>query len=351
MKQLLIDTYKIKDLFSGLGQFSLNFASHLAEQNGGQYDLHFLLEKGSEKPIRTISGNPFVYTSLQKRYFPSFQKKPDLWHSLYQLPSFLPPPKTPWILTVHDLNFLHEKSEQRASQYLRRLQKNIRKADVITAISEYTKTVMQQHLDLGKKEVRVIHNGIAPNRIPDIPRPAFAGEEPFFFSVGIFNRKKNFHVLVPMMEKLSGYRLVIAGNNDTAYGREIIQTIEELKLSDRVILPGKISEDEKYWLYNNCEAFLFPSLAEGFGMPVIEAMKAGKPVFTTRHTSLQEIGSSHAFYFENFDADEMAKQIVHHTSELKNRKDSFTKEITEYAAKFNWENCMTQYIELYKSIV
>ena len=73
-------------------------------------------------------------------------------------------------------------------------------------------------------------------------------------------------------------------------------------LEERIILPGEISDMDKYWLYKNCEAFVFPSMYEGFGLPVIEAMNFGKPVFLSTFSSLPEVGGKYALYWENFDS-------------------------------------------------
>ncbi|MBL4867407.1 MAG: glycosyltransferase [Pseudomonadales bacterium] len=75
------------------------------------------------------------------------------------------------------------------------------------------------------------------------------------------------------------YKLFIAGKNDTAYAARIREEIQALGLSDRVQLVGVIPEEDKYMLYESCVAFLFPSITEGFGLPVIEAMSFGTPVF------------------------------------------------------------------------
>ncbi|MDR1503135.1 MAG: glycosyltransferase [Prevotella sp.] len=76
-----------------------------------------------------------------------------------------------------------------------------------------------------------------------------------------------------------------------------------------VFLSGVIDAPEKVWMYRNCEAFLFPSKFEGFGLPLIEAMLFGKPVFSSRYTSLPEVGNKYAFFWDNFDAKHM-KEVV-----------------------------------------
>ena len=351
MKEIIIDLYKIKDLHSGLGQFSLNFAKQIIMQRPPELKINFLSPKGKiDELIKSDEGIELINTNFQKRFFPFLNKKYSIWHSLYQFPSFLPNKNTVWILTIHDLNFLAEKNEDKASKYLRLLQRNINRADYITTISNYSKEQIEKNIDLKGKNIQVIYNGIPPHNTLSGNKPAFVKKNKFFFSIGIFNRKKNFHALLPIIKYFEDYQLIIAGNNDTAYGKEIQEQIIQMNLEDKIILPGKIDESDKCWLYENCEAFLFPSLSEGFGMPVIEAMNAGKPVFLSNYTSLPEIGGNKAFYFENFDEDNMYKLIQNKLNTFNINREINKNELVEYAQQFNWSKCMNEYLNLYNQI-
>lgn len=352
MKNLLIDIYKIKELHSGLGQFSLNFTNEITEQKHAELRLKFLVPIGIDKKILpAIPSENLIQTNFQKRYFPSFNKKFFVWHSLHQFPSFLPNRNTKWILTVHDLNFMLEKTKPKAEKYLRRLQKNINHADCVTAISHFTKREIEKNIDLKGKIVQVIHNGIAEHESLKSMKPDFISGNKFFFSIGIFNRKKNFHVLLNMMKDFDDYQLIIAGNNDTDYGNEIREEIIRLNLQHKIILCGRISDEEKFWLYENCSAFLFPSLAEGFGMPVIEAMKAGKPVFLSQAASLPEIGGEYAFYFDSFEETEMKNFIQQKLNYFEANKEKLLVEIKNHADLFTWRKCVSEYLNLYQKII
>lgn len=352
MKKILVDTYKTIDLHSGLGQFSLNFAKQLLSQKPTELEITFLLPKNvNPNCISQSSVVHSIKSDFQKRYFPFLNTSYTIWHSLYQLPSHFPGRNTFWILTIHDLNFLQEKNPHKANKYLKRIQKNIDRADCITTISNYSKGLIEQHLNLNGKEIHVIYNGIASNDYPTMVKPDFMGDGKFLFSIGIFNRKKNFHTLLPLMKSFENHQLILAGNHETSYGKEIMQEIKRLNLEKKVLLPGKISESDKYWLYNNCDALLFPSLAEGFGMPVIEAMKAGKPVFLSKYTSLPEIGDDAAFYFDSFEETNMVKVIQSGLDEF-NRNPSFhINRIKKHAERFSWQTCMNNYLNLYKQFL
>ena len=106
-----------------------------------------------------------------------------------------------------------------------------------------------------------------------------------------------------------------------------------------------MTESDKAWYYKNCAAFVFPSIAEGFGLPVIEAMHFGKPVFLSKFTSLPEVGGNAAYYFDNFDAKHMQQIFKEGMQDFiaRNRAD----EMLAQADKFSWEQAANQYLELY----
>ena len=104
------------------------------------------------------------------------------------------------------------------------------------------------------------------------------------------------------MKKFPEYELYIAGALTSEYPEYIRQRLDKETIKN-VTLLGKVSTEEKVWLYKNCTAFFFPSLFEGFGLPVIEAMQFGKPVFCSDKTSLKEIGSDKAWFWTDFEPD------------------------------------------------
>ena len=162
--------------------------------------------------------------------------------------------------------------------YLRRMQNKVNKAAVVTTISHYVADVIRQHVDLKGKEIRVIYNGVERIDTLEGIKPSFATGRPFFFTIGQIRRKKNFHLLVDVMRHFPEYDLYICGDAHFAYAEEVRNLIRENQLTN-VFLTDVISQSEKIWLYRNCEAFLFPSEGEGFGLPVVEAMQFGKAVF------------------------------------------------------------------------
>ncbi|MES2731460.1 MAG: glycosyltransferase family 1 protein [Bacteroidota bacterium] len=349
MPSVLVDIYKTKDINSGLGQFSYHFARAISGCVPKDFDLNFLIPKGFDTwPGESIH---FQEANFQHRYLPALNRRYDLWHALHQFPSHLPNKHSPFILTIHDLNFLLEKSPSKAASYLKTLQKNVDRAAAITVISDYSKNMVSQHLTLGNKPLFRIYNGVQVSAFPAAPKPDFVKNGSFFFSLGIISAKKNFHTLLPIMNQFKDFQLIIAGNKNTAYAKAIEKQIQALHLEDQIILPGKITEQEKYWLYAHCKAFLFPSLAEGFGLPMIEAMLLGKPVFASTHTCLPEIGGDFAFYWEDFNSEYMAEVLKTKLAYFDQNHAQLSEKIRTYAQKFSWQHCIQQYLELYQAAI
>jgi len=112
-----------------------------------------------------------------------------------------------------------------------------------------------------------------------------------------------------------------------------------------VVVLTSVSDAQKAWLFANCAGLLFPSLAEGFGLPVIEAMHFGKPVFLSRLTALPEVGGEVANYFDSFEGEAMRRVVE---SGLANHRAlDQAEDVKRWASQFNWDRCAQQYLDLY----
>ena len=123
----------------------------------------------------------------------------------------------------------------------------------------------------------------------------------------------------------------------------------KLGVSERLHILGPVSEEDKAWYLNHCLAFMLPSLAEGFGAPVVEAMKFGKPLFLSNLTSLPEIGGDVAFYFNNFEPNYM--QEVFNNGLFEYQRNGLKDKIVSRANDFNWEKKALAYLKVYQSLL
>jgi glycosyltransferase involved in cell wall biosynthesis len=110
-----------------------------------------------------------------------------------------------------------------------------------------------------------------------------------------------------------------------------------------------LSEAQKAWLYANCSAFVFPSLAEGFGLPPIEAMHFGKPTFLSRLTSLPEVGGDAAHYFDSFDGAAMRDVVERGLAAA--RAPGRAAAVAAHARGFTWQRCAQAHVALYRTLL
>lgn len=330
--------------YYGLYYFSLNLGKALHEELpkiGMQLFIY-----GCDCNVKAFG--PEYSHILQKRnsrYWLWLNKKQfSVWHSCHHSNHTFPKSGQKVVLTVHDLNFLYEKHcAKEQNKILNQLQKNIDRSDVIVAISDYVQQDIRKYLKVnGGKIMTTIHNGcnLYSGKFVQ-PKANHLGD--FIYTIGTIHPRKNFHVL-PCLISNNHYKLVISGETGNKdYLNRIIQEAEKWGVKDKVIFTGSIDEPVKQWYLKKCTAFVFPSICEGFGLPVLEAMQYGKKVFLSDHTSLPEIGANKAFYFDHeFKAEKMIKQFEEKINENIN-----SEAIIEHAKSFSWANAAKEYIRIY----
>ncbi len=344
--KILIDLSILKNVNCGLGQVALNYGYYFRDTYVPQQgeDIYLLVPKDYAGAF----GDKVHYVQAKKIYriFPwLIGKRFDVWHAIHQLSRYQPFCKR-YVLTIHDFNFVYEKTGKRVQQYLDKVQKKADKADTIVCISEFAKSETEKYLRLNGKPVQVVYNGIERIDLLQEQQPAsVCTSTPYLFTIGECKEKKNFHVLLDMMKSLPQYQLYIAGRDTTPYADMIRRRIQDEQIKN-VHLPGMVSQAEKVWLYRHCTAFVFPSLFEGFGLPVVEAMLFRKPVICSRETSLVEIGGKYVRFFEEGYPAEASAQLIQNTI------DTYTHEEQEaawqYATSFSWKNHVEAYLRIYR---
>jgi glycosyltransferase involved in cell wall biosynthesis len=239
------------------------------------------------------------------------------------------------------------KGNAEKERLLKELQKQVNETDCVVAISRFTLDIIHQYIQVPESKCRIIHQGSEVKEYPGFDAPGYRPSKPFLFSIGMLLPKKNFHVLPALLEH-NDYELIIAGNPQGDYIRKIEEEAAALGVGDRVKLLGPVTEEEKYWYYLHCKAFLFPSLAEGFGAPVVEAMHFGKPVFLSDKTSLPEIGGDTAYYFRDFDRSYMQKVFAEGITNFEQTNPVAA--IKQHALQFSWDTNAKEYLKLYREM-
>lgn len=344
-----IDCERMKYPNTGLCKFCEHLGWSLIKEKEVNEDLTFYT---SSKEINYF-GNNVKYlkqSNLHKLFFPKIPINA-VWHATFQETEYFPHKwKSPLVLTIHDINFMHsdEKSRFKRKYLINQLTKKIKRANCVVFISEFVKNNVLEYINLDSKFYSVVYNGCNIDHDLLIIPPKLKPQSEFLFTVSSISPKKNIHVL-PSLLVNNNYYLVIAGNShDKNYLELIVQEARKSKVENRLIFTGPISENDKNWYLKNCKAFLFPSLTEGFGMPVVEAMAYGKPLFLSNKTSLPEIGADVAFYFNSFEPKDM--QSVFESGLQQYSSLNLSNSIKASAKRFDWSNTAKEYLNIYRSI-
>lgn len=199
-----------------------------------------------------------------------------------------------YVVTVHDLSFLEQPEHYPwvFRQYFRRaVGRAVRNADVVVADSANTGEDLQRHYKLSADRLRVVPLGVDQIFLTNTPRPRLV-TEPYLLTVTTHPKRKNLPRLLEAFARtrsLPGRILVVSGLIPPAQQRRLEEQITTLKLTDRVKLLGYVSEKDLHSLYQHADCFVYPSLYEGFGLPLLEAMAAGTPVIAADASCLPEI--------------------------------------------------------------
>ena len=348
MKTVLVDLTRYKEI-CGFGEIANNLGELLKD---GIIDGMRFVVLVKEK-FRGALGDSIDYVTVEyiDRDLKNLGYKIDLWHTTDQL--FISRRHAKGminLLTIHDLNFLYEKKGIHRIKSLLKLKWFVKRSDYITVISEYVKKDVLSHVNIGEKTLHVIYNGIQDTTKDPQVKPTFINDtKKFFFTIGQTRKKKNFQTLIPMMKYFPEYNLYICGKKYHKFIGEL-ESLKERCRADNVFITGEITDEERNWMYAHCEAFLFPSLFEGFGLPVLEAMRYNCKVFSSRYTSLPEICKDHATYFDSFGSEEMANTIKEGLTNW-DKNGELSLAAKEYSMSYNYDKYMKQYIALYKELL
>ncbi len=332
----------------GLGEFSKQLSLALAAQAPRLRDelgwhLHFHLPATWHGMFGDAVG--YLPTHTTQRWLHISGTRFALWHRLHQHIRL----RSPWgtalrVETVHDLNFLLLKQGAKRERYRQRLQARLAACQGVAAITHHVAADLARELPGLTTPVKVIHNGATD--LTGVAQVAVAGvgEAPYLLHISRMAPSKNIAALLDLAAAWPQQRIVLAGA-ESPYTATVAQEVQSRGLHN-VHLQLNLSEGQKAWLYAHCQAFLFPSLAEGFGLPPIEAMRFGKPVFLSRLTSLPEVGGEVAHYFDDFSPAAMRNQLQHALQPPLSAEQRAR--ITAHAAQFEWTTCAANHIGWYR---
>jgi glycosyltransferase involved in cell wall biosynthesis len=230
-----------------------------------------------------------------------------LLHTQYVVPPRL---RVPAVVTVHDLSFEHHPEWMAPHDrvlFRTLVPRAVRQAARVLTVSEFTKLDIVERYGVAPDKVVVTHNGVDPAFSPEGPRPDRA---PYLLFVGALQPRKDLVTALEALARLpEAPPLVVVGPVKRRVD-QIEAALDRLQLRDRVELVGHVAVDELRALYRGAEALVFPSLFEGFGLPVLEAMASGTPVVTTTTSALPEVAGDAAVLVPPSDPAALAEGIA-----------------------------------------
>lgn len=354
-KNILLDCDLMKYPHSGLYHYCLNLGKEMGDllRDDPDLSMKYYVPPAASGAFRDRANCVIEKKGILQKVFKPYLRDCAIWHAPFQSGRIIPDkrkyPGLKILLTIHDLNPLHEgKSKEEQTKSLAHTQSLISKSDAIVCISSFTRSDVVKYCDTGNRPLHVIHNGTHQVQAPELTAGSYRPRRPFLFGMGYVNKKKNYHVLLPLLEDES-IEMIIAGRLDEPdYVNYIRAAAVAMGVADRLSLTGPVSEGEKAWYYANCLAFVHPSLAEGFGAPVVEVMQFGKPVFLSNLTSLPEIGGDTAFYFSSFDRVHM--QHVFRDGMAHYNSNGLADQIRLRGQSFAWKEKAKEYLAVYRSL-
>lgn len=373
VKTIGIDARLYGSIGKGLGRYIKEVVDRIIETDKENNYVIFLCKDNFDEfnivneSVKKILVNARWYTITEQIILPwiIWKEKIDFMH----FPHFNVPVFNfrPFIVTIHDLILIKHPTQRATtlSPFIYKI-KNfayriviklaaIRAKKIIT-VSEYTKNDIINVLKVKAEKIIITYEGVSKKFVQcDLSKQEvillkYKINKPFILYVGNAYPHKNLEGLIDaffeLLNKRKELKLVLVGKEDYFYKR----VKEYSKDNENIIFPGYVPDEELCVVYKNAEAYVFPSLFEGFGLPPLEAMIQGCPVVSSNKTCLPEILGNAALYFNPDDEKDVIEKIdnIIFNDDL---KEKFVKQGHEQIKKYNWDDCAKDTFDLYKKYI
>ena len=366
MKKIGIDCRMIDE--SGIGRYISNLLLEISIINTVDEFYLFAFNTENEK-LQKLPSNfkiisaPYKWHSFGEQFqflnlINSF--KLDLFHSPHpNMPYFY---NRDFVITIHDLTMLKERTG-RASTFIFpiyfmkwlvfkiMLSFAISKSKKIITVSEFVKKDIENHFPNSKGKIEVIYNGVSSkiHRVYEIAgikkvMDRFNISKKFLFYVGNAYPHKNLERLIlafKLFNTSGNYQLILGGKNDFFYQR----LKNEYANLDDIVFTGELTDYEISCFYSGCQAFIYPSMSEGFGIQIIEAIKCSARILCSGNSSFPEIAGDYAFYFNPFSVEDIRYCIEKNINSNFEYKKTLSDEILK---KFSWKISAQKHNEIYQ---
>jgi glycosyltransferase involved in cell wall biosynthesis len=368
MPRIGIDARSLAEKGTGAGRYLANLLKYYQDiDSNNQYFLYLnrpvegLAARYASRVIK-MPGIPFSMPWMNIRLpLALIKDKIDLLHLPFFGYPFIRP--CPTVITIHDIVFeshpeylpLHKTAVLRT--IFRHAARTTKK---IIAVSEYTKSDLIKYYGVKEDKVEVIYEAPDPifRRIIESSKSeqkklAYGITKKYILCVGAIHKRKNIEMLLRAFKELSpkkeGVQLVLVGGviwNSV----DLTRMIAEQGLAGNVIHLKYVPDEDLVYIYNSAEILVYPSLYEGFGLPLVEAMACGTPVVASNVTSIPEVVGNAGILFDPYNVEDMAgsMDIVLKDSGLRG---SLSKKSIERAKAFSWRNTAERTIGVYNGLI
>lgn len=374
--KIAIDISQIAYSGSGVGTYTRNFVRSLLAADGKN---EYILFGYSIRKINLLnsflSEMKAINTKVVGKFIPIPEKVVNfIWNSVHILPIEMilgdidifhssdwiqPPSRAKMVTTIHDL--IIYTNPQTSNDYIisthkKRLEWVKKDVDCVFADSNCTKDDIVRILEIPEQLIHVIYPGISnefsiqPKQEVDRVKRKYSLFEDYLLSVGTMEPRKNLKTLLTAFCDFERHSLV------KSYGKPIELVIagnsgwgEKPPVSKYVRMLGFVDQKDLPALYSGALAFVYPSLYEGFGLPILEAMASGCPVVTSPAGSLKEIAGKYAMMIDPMNPTEISQKLVQIVVDSNLRK-TMIKEAKSYVDRFNWNSYARKVINVYETL-
>ncbi len=339
---------------SGIGVYLQNLIPRIIRLRKSDY--FYLLGKKNEQLIGKQAQHnrvqwievqsPIYSLSQQIELLKKIPKGTDLlWVPHFDIPVFY---KGKMLVTVHDLfhlampRFVGGLHKRLYAQWMFR--QTIRKASAITTVSQFTKRELIRFTGCDPKKINAISLGVDSSWFNRPKTKSPYPRRPYFLYVGNIKLHKNLSKLLTAFERIMdqvSYDLVLVGKKEGFITGDLAATEQAAALGNRVLFTGYIDDQTLKKYFFHAAGLIFPSLYEGFGLPVLEAMASGCPVAASSAASIPEVCGNAALYFDPNRVEDIAEKMLKLARDKKLRSDLKSKGFKR-ARLFSWEKCAAE---------
>ena len=284
----------------------------------------------------------------------------DIYHGLSnELPHKISKSGIKSIITIHDLIFIrypHLFSKIDRLIYMKKTIQGCSESDKIIAVSEQTKQDIMKFLNIKEDKIKVIYQGCnaifqktIPKKEQDQICKKYNLPSRFILSVGSIEERKNLLLILKSLRKLQNEQLVVIGNGGH-YKEKCINYIHKHHLENRVIFLNNLTTQEIASIYQKSNIMIYPSIFEGFGIPILESLFSKTPVITSKEGCFKEVGGKYSIYIDPSSTEELIHAIEKINKE-EDYRENMIKNGWKHAQNFTNEKVSCNLMKTYESLI